>query len=166
MRHDFSSDARIQVFLVLFAFWMLLSHELELFNIVGGIASSLIVAAISHDLLATPVRGRSLRRAWRFVFYYVPWLLLEVLKAGIDVAYRVLHPRMQISPRIVRFEAPFEDDLPRTVLANSITLTPGTITIDVEGRVFTVHSLTEENAEELQKERSMQERVARIFREV
>lgn len=94
---------------------------------------------------------------------YIPWLLLEVLKAGIDVAYRVLHPRMPISPRIVRFEAPFEDDLPRTILANSITLTPGTITIDVEGRVFTVHSLTEENAEELTAGRDMQERVARIF---
>ena len=83
-----------------------------------------------------------------FVFSYY------TLKGGFDVAYRVLHPRMPINPGIVRVQSILETETGRTVLANSITLTPGTLTMEVtEDGVFYIHwlnvlSLDEEIAAE------------------
>ncbi|MDH7594263.1 MAG: Na+/H+ antiporter subunit E [Methanomicrobiales archaeon] len=157
-------EVRILTFSILLLFWMLLSHEVEFFNILGGVASAWLVTAISHDLLVPSLGKGALGKAGRFLLY-IPWLLMEILKAGLDVAYRVLHPSMPITPTVVKFEAPFEGDLPRTILANSITLTPGTITIEVDGKEFTVHSLAEEIAEEFVTGKSMQQKIARIFEE-
>jgi multicomponent Na+:H+ antiporter subunit E len=73
---------------------------------------------------------------------YVPYLLWEIAKANLSIAYVVLHPRLPIDPRMVRFEAAVFGDLSVTTLANSITLTPGTLTVDVAQRDFEVHALT------------------------
>lgn len=149
--------------LIMFCFWMLLSGHLDVFHILTGALSSLFVAHVSHDLLTggkAPV-GRMASRAARFL-RYLPWLFLEIAKANVDIAYRTLHPRMPIDPRIVRFNAPLKEDMWITALANSITLTPGTVTIDADGEGgFTVHALTEE-AEEALLSGDMQARVARI----
>jgi multicomponent Na+:H+ antiporter subunit E len=73
---------------------------------------------------------------------YLPYLLWEIAKANLSIAYVVLHPRLPIDPRMVRFEAAVFGDLSVTTLANSITLTPGTLTVDVSERDFQVHALT------------------------
>lgn len=149
--------------LAMFGFWLALSGHFDGFHLLGGVCSAIVVAFLSHDLLFPGETGGVLRKTWRFLLY-VPWLLLEILKAGIDVAYRVLHPSMPIKPAIVKFQAPFEGDMARTILSNSITLTPGTITIEVKGREFIVHSLSEEMSKDL-VEGTMQARIARIFEE-
>jgi multicomponent Na+:H+ antiporter subunit E len=77
---------------------------------------------------------------------YVPWLLWEVVKANIDVARIILSPSMPISPRIIRVKVLQKTDFGLALYANSITLTPGTITLDVRDGAFLVHALTTDTA--------------------
>ena len=77
---------------------------------------------------------------------YAPWLAWEVFKANLDVARRILSPGLPIDPRIIEVKAGQREDLGRVIYANSITLTPGTVSIDAEGDVITVHALTAEAA--------------------
>jgi multicomponent Na+:H+ antiporter subunit E len=80
---------------------------------------------------------------------YTPILLWEIAKANVALAYVVLHPRLPIDPRIVEFDAAVWGDMPVTTLANSITLTPGTLTIDVERQHFLVHALIPDAEDDL-----------------
>ncbi|KUG19006.1 MAG: Na+/H+ antiporter subunit E [Methanomicrobiaceae archaeon] len=152
------------VFAILFTFWVLLSGYFDAFHLTAGIICAGIVTILSHDLLMPDAGDRILRKTARFIGY-IPWLLLAILRGGLDVAYRVLHPAMPINPCIVTFETPLHGDLARTTLANSITLTPGTVTVDVEGGRFVVHVLAPEFAYGLTKEETMQKRVSAIFEE-
>lgn len=80
---------------------------------------------------------------------YIVLLIKEVIIANIAVAKIVLSPKLEISPEIVKFESRLKSEVLRVVLANSITLTPGTITIDMQGGLYTVHCLKKEFAREL-----------------
>jgi multicomponent Na+:H+ antiporter subunit E len=80
---------------------------------------------------------------------YVPYLLWEIAKANLAIAYVVLHPSLPIDPEMVEFDAAVWSALAVTTLANSITLTPGTLTVDVTQRHFTVHTLTPSSREDL-----------------
>ncbi|PKG33938.1 Na+/H+ antiporter subunit E [Methanoregula sp.] len=149
---------------ILFGFWILLSAHFDTFHLAAGAACAIIVALLSHDLLFTrPVRG-GFFTLLHFT-HYCGWLFIEIWLAGLDVAYRVLHPDLPIDPQVVTFDTPFTDDIVRTVFANSMTLTPGTITIDVSGSTYTVHALTSEAARDLTEGRSIEKRVHRIFPE-
>jgi multicomponent Na+:H+ antiporter subunit E len=130
------------VFGVSFLFYVLLG-SLSLFDVVTGA----ITAGIAALLLAPVAFGRqpSFRRlALQLVraTVYAPFLLWEITKANLSVAYVVLHPSLPIDPRMVELRAAVWGDTPVTTLANSITLTPGTLTVDVAQRSFTIHSLT------------------------
>ncbi|MDP3563415.1 MAG: Na+/H+ antiporter subunit E [Methanoregula sp.] len=149
-------------FCVLFAFWILLSGYLDAFHLIAGAVCSAIVTFLSYDFLITKQKRGGVFKLLHFSFY-CGWLFIEIFRAGFDVAYRVLHPHMPIDPQIVTFETPLTDDIARTVLANSITLTPGTITIDVNGGTYTVHALTSDTARDLTDDRTIEKRVARIF---
>ena len=78
---------------------------------------------------------------------YLPWFTLEVVKSSWTVTRLVLSPKMPISPRLVRVKASQKTDFGKAVYANSITLTPGTITLDVRGDILLVHAITAETAE-------------------
>ena len=78
---------------------------------------------------------------------YVPWLLWEIFKANVDVARRILDPKLPISPRLIKVKATQKRDLGRVIYANSITLTPGTVSVKMEDDEITVHALTREAAE-------------------
>ncbi len=78
---------------------------------------------------------------------YAPWLVWEVVKANIDVARRILTPSLPISPRMIKVKAGQQSDLGRVIYANSITLTPGTVSVDVEDDTILVHALTKEAAD-------------------
>ena len=77
---------------------------------------------------------------------YLPWLFVEIVKANLDVTARILNPRLPISPRMIRVKAGQRKDLGRVIYANSITLTPGTVSVDTIGDEIVVHALTEEAA--------------------
>lgn len=135
---------------IMFIFWILLSGEFSFLLILSAVVSSLLVAYISHDLLFGEVDLKSgIKKAFRFL-RYLPWLLWQILLANLDIVYRTLHPKMPVDPRIITFDAPLRSEAGIAILANSITLTPGTVTIaaDREGK-FIVHAISSEPAESL-----------------
>jgi len=124
-----------------FLFYQVLAGELLLFDIVTGAVSATIVAvSISRITLTRDPSIGTVKRVLRLLVY-APYLLYEIIKANVAVAAVILHPRMPIDPRMTRIRPAVWGALPVTTLANSITLTPGTLTVRVEGRSLTVHTL-------------------------
>ena len=99
---------------------------------------------------------------WRFL-QYTPWLLYQIVLANLHVVYLVLFPS-KIRPQIVRFKTTLTSDLSKVSLGNSITLTPGTITMDIDDGEFYVHALSDKVARDLLTG-EMERRVARVFLE-
>ncbi|HVR28190.1 MAG TPA: Na+/H+ antiporter subunit E [Thermoanaerobaculia bacterium] len=157
--------------LVLFVLWVLLSGKLDALHLGMGAVVAAAVAMATRSLLALPPAiGPGVTEpvtqaiAGRFVSF-VPWLILQIVISSLRVAWVVVHPRLPIDPRLVRLRAELPQPLARLTLATSITLTPGTVTLDVEGRDFLVHALTERSARGLAAgaEAPMVSRVRRIF---
>lgn len=149
---------------ILFIFWILLSGHFDLFHLTLGGLCAILVAYFFHDLLFVNVRVGDIRTiVWRFI-RYIPWLLGQILIANMHVAALVLRPKMPIHPRIITFKTKLETDISRVTLANSLTLTPGTITIDIREGEFYVHALSHLVADELYGG-EMEDRVAHIFME-
>jgi multicomponent Na+:H+ antiporter subunit E len=122
----------------LFAFWLLLSFTWQLDFVLAGLALALPVAWLTYE--KSPGLGRLLnpvRLLW--VILYVPYFLLYCIRANLYVAYRVLHPDVPIRPGIVKVRTALRSQLAKTFLANSITLTPGTLTVDIDGQDLYVH---------------------------
>ena len=92
--------------------------------------------------------GVPIEMGLRPFIFYAPWLFKEIVMANIDVAWRILDPRLPILPTLIRVTASQKGDLGRVIYANSITLTPGTVSIDMEGDQITVHALSYEGAVE------------------
>jgi len=126
-----------------FAFYLLVSGSLAVFELATGAISAAVVATLLWRVSLTgPTRPATLLARVARMGLYVPYLLWEIGKANLDIAYVVLHPSLPIDPKMVEFDAAVWSELPVTTLANSITLTPGTLTVDVTRRHFTVHTLT------------------------
>jgi multicomponent Na+:H+ antiporter subunit E len=156
---------------VLFGLWLLLSGRFEVQFIVLGLLSSILVVALTRNLMR-PVRtelfqpvptrvGWLLASVVRFA-WYLPYLGYQILRSNLEVAYLVLHPRLPISPRLVEFETPLKMEPAQVLLAQSITLTPGTITVDVRNGRFLVHSLYPRSAQGLTKG-AMPRKVGEVF---
>ena len=151
-------------FFILFGFWILLSGRFDAFHLTLGIICSLFVAYLSHDLLFFNVRLGDFRiRAKRFISAG-PWFLGQIFSANLHVAYLALSPRMPIDPQVIRFKTKLESDISFVALANSITLTPGTITVDIREGEFIVHALDKKVAEDLDTG-EMEDRIAHVLME-
>lgn len=144
----------IVLFIFMLAFWLLLTFSLEWQNIVVGAVAAMITTIIfgKHFVTSLYKLLQPQRYFWALVYLFIfTW---ELLKANFDVAYRVLHPAMPIKPGIVRVPMEVKSDIARTMLANSITMTPGTITVDIIGDNIYVHWIyvKSENPEEYTRE--------------
>ncbi len=149
---------------ILFVFWMLLSGQFDAFHLTLGVICCIIVAYLFHDLLFANVRVGDMRVVAARFIAYIPWLIQQIVLANIHVASVVLRPRMPIDPQILTFKTKLETDISTVTLANSITLTPGTITMDIKDGVFYVHALDQKVADDLNAG-DMEDRVAHIFME-
>lgn len=102
----------------------------------------------------------------RFIIY-ISHLALDIILAGIDVARRVMRPKILISPGIVEFDTPLSEDIQIALNANSITLTPGTITIDAQktanGSRFLVHCISQDAVESTVKDKGFVKRIQHCF---
>lgn len=154
----------------LFAIWVLLSGKFEIKFLLIGLFSSLVVSFICLPFLMikSPETGKSF-----FVFDinylklvpYCIWVVKEIFKSTIDVSREILKVHIDYEPRIVYFSMPFENPMANVVLANSIILTPGTITLDVmDGGIFEVHAINKSAAEDMLSG-SMPKKVAAVFGE-
>lgn len=130
------------------AFWIILSGMFDPFHFTLGLICCLLVAFFSHDLLFFGGDFPAWARGLVGIVGYLPILVWEIIKANIQVAYIVLHPRMMelIDPQVVRFRTTLTKRISKVALAQSITLTPGTITVDIQQDEFVVYALTGEAA--------------------
>ena len=155
--------------LVLFVVWIILSGKFDTFHLGVGLVTAQIVSRLTQRLVALPPRIGALDHApttgvvWVRVVLYIPWLAWQVILSSIHIATVVLHPRLPIAPRIFRISGGLPHTLARLTLANSITLTPGTVTVDVQDDKFVVHALTEASAESLTAKGAMPLRVGELF---
>lgn len=152
--------AKISTFLIMLSFWALLSGMFDAFHLTLGVFSCLLVAHFSHDLLFSGTRPGNWPRDLLGICLYLPWLFWQIVLADLQVAYLVLHPRMLdlIDPHLFRFTTTLKRPISRVTLAQSITLTPGTIAVSIQNDEFTVYALTRSAAESLPGD--MERRVA------
>ncbi len=137
--------------LLLWLFWVVLTSNWGWFNLVLGLTCAFFVSWGTNILLSDqkPEKEEPFLTLIRFIFYLLA-LVIEIIKANIDVAARVLSPSLPIEPHIVKYRPRLKEDLPRTVLANSITLTPGTLTVEIDDEgVYYIHCLAEKHAKDL-----------------
>jgi multicomponent Na+:H+ antiporter subunit E len=156
----------LTTFLVLYGFWIILSGRFDLFHLSLGIISCALVSFLSRDLLFSRKVGRNhLSQLLRFL-RYLPWLFYQIVLANLYVAYLALHPKstQKIDPHVIRFKTTLKADMAVTTFANSITLTPGTITLLVQEGFFYVHAISKKVADDLLTG-EMEDRVAQIYQE-
>jgi multicomponent Na+:H+ antiporter subunit E len=146
--------------LLLFAFWVLLSGFLTPFLLGAGAACSLAVTWFAHRMEVMDREGHPYHLTLAALTYW-PWLLREILKSALDVSYCILHPRLPVSPAVVHFVPRQRTAVGIATHANSITLTPGTLSVEVDYDSFTVHALTTAGGE-LVKDSEMDRRVERF----
>jgi len=153
-------------FLIMAFFWILFSGKFDFFHITLGIVSCLIIAAASKDLLFPTGIGPGLIICWLRFAGYVPWLLYQIFLSNLHVLYITFHPDMMelIDPKIVEFKSRLTSDIARTTFGNSITLTPGTITVHVSALGdFAVHCIDEKSSHALPGD--MEAKIAKVFNE-
>ena len=125
--------SRIVMFIIAFAIWCMLTWIPNWQSLLVGALAALIVAILTGDLFEGGLHKlKHPYRYWYVFAIYLPRFLWECLVANIDVAYRVLHPNLPINPGIVKVKTKLKSDVGLTFLANTITLTPGTMTVDVD----------------------------------
>ncbi|MEA3358767.1 MAG: Na+/H+ antiporter subunit E [Thermodesulfobacteriota bacterium] len=151
-------------FFLLFGFWILLSGRFDLFHLTLGALSCLLVSYMSYDLLFANVRIGDIRLMIKRFFAAGPWFLGQIFTANLHVAYLALSPKMPIDPAIIKFNTKLESDISWVALANSITLTPGTITIDIRDGEFFVHAIDKKVASDLDTG-EMEDKIAHVFME-
>ncbi|MGD2138840.1 MAG: Na+/H+ antiporter subunit E [Burkholderiales bacterium] len=136
----------VSSFLVLFAFWLLLSGHYTGFLVGAGAVCALGVVLFARRMDVVDREGHPVQLVPRALLFYWPWLIKEIFKSALQVAVIILHPRLPISPVLLRVRATQKTDVGRTTFANSITLTPGTISVDVGDDEILVHALTQDGA--------------------
>jgi len=121
----------ITLFILSLIFWFFLTFEFTLPNLIVGVVASIICALFFGRIFITNTYKllQPQRYFWFIIYLFVfTW---ECIKANFDVAYRVLHPAMPIRPGIVKVKTELKSDMAKMLLANSITMTPGTISVDI-----------------------------------
>ena len=129
----------LALFILTFLFWLLLTFDLSVANLVAGGAAALITSLLFAKYFLDSVYKFLQPHRYFWLLVYLVILIWECIKANIDVAYRVLHPAMPIKPGIVKVKLELQSDFARTILANSITMTPGTIAVDIIDDYLYVH---------------------------
>ena len=135
---------------VLFVFWLLLSGHYTPFLVAAGALTALAVAAFGRLLGYADREGHPIELTLAGLAYW-PWLVKEIAVAAVRVSWLILRPSLPISPRLIRIQTSQDGPVGVTIYANSITLTPGTITVRVDRphHAFLVHALTADAAQDL-----------------
>ena len=146
---------------LLFGLWMILSGKLDLFHLAMGLGAVLFVAWQESALVPLEGLEEPPLRPWR-VPPYLLWIFGQMVLSSLYVARLTLHPRRHLNPRLVEFQVSQPSLLGRVILANSITLTPGTLTVDLQGDRLTVHTLSPKTTQDVLAG-GMARRVGRLF---
>ncbi|MBN1788233.1 MAG: Na+/H+ antiporter subunit E [Sedimentisphaerales bacterium] len=127
---------RVVYFIVALVVWLVLTWPFgtadSLQVILAGVGAAIIVSVMFHEVMPTEYKFlfSPVRVFWAII--YIPVFFYYILIANFDVVYRALHPKLPIKPGIVKIKTSLKTDAARVALANSITLTPGTLTVDLK----------------------------------
>ena len=99
---------------------------------------------------------------WLNALSYIPWLLARIFMSGLHLSFLILNPRLPIAPKLFRYRTALKHEAGLVLLGNSITLTPGTLTADVNGNELLVHSMDDESAADVTSGR-LENKVSEIF---
>lgn len=162
----------VLTFCTMFIFWLLLSawtlylpDPYDFSKVARGVLAALVVTCLTYEMFVQK-RSEKVLFNLRRLLPYIIWEVYQIVLATIDVAYRVVGT-LPIDPRIIEFDTTLRSDMSLFTLATSITLTPGTVTIDIEperGR-YTVHAIETGPAESLTVDQGMQKYVGWVFSE-
>jgi multicomponent Na+:H+ antiporter subunit E len=141
---------KISLGITLFVTWLLWSGHYNPLILGFGVASCILVVYLSSRLGCIDREGHPIHLL-PSLLTYGPWLIWAIVKANIDVAGRILRPGLPISPNLIKVKASQKTDLGRVFYANSITLTPGTVSVDVDGDNILVHAISIEAAADVER---------------
>jgi len=154
---NYEPGEKIKSFIYLFILsiltWFALTSNLSLQEVTTGISASLIISLLlSSRYLELGLPPISLKK-FVFAIIYIVILFKEIILANFDVAYRVIHPKMPIKPGIVIIKTKLKSDIGKMILANSITLTPGTFVLDIIDDKILIHwiNVSTDNTDEATK---------------
>ncbi|MFC1499506.1 Na+/H+ antiporter subunit E [Candidatus Zixiibacteriota bacterium] len=150
----------IGLFVSLLILWLLSSGHYTALIISFGIFSCALVVFLAWKMEIIDSEGVPIHLLGRGLIYF-PWLIWQIILSNIDVTKRVLSPKVDVSPRLIEVKTSQKTDLGRVIYANSITLTPGTVSIMVHDDRILVHAIAEEVAIDLDKG-EMDRRVTRM----
>ncbi len=142
----------IGVTIILLIFWVAVSGSLQWPQLMVGLAAAIFVAFFNRKMLITAADRPPVRL--KIIFWLIGYffkLIIDIIKANFQVAWLVLHPKMPIEPNLVELEVDLDRAASRVLLGNSITLTPGTLTVLADEKKFLVHALTIQSGEALKK---------------
>jgi len=145
MKHTLSLSVALAVV------WLLLSGHYDPLLLILGALSVALVVWLGNRMSLVDREGHAIHLAPRIIFVYWPWLLWQIIKSNIDVVARILRPGKSISPTVVDVPVHQHSDVGRVTHANSITLTPGTISLRVDRDSIQVHAISREGAEDVAK---------------
>jgi len=136
--------------LVLFSFWILLSGHYTVITLTAAVLSTIAVVAMTARMKLLDREGHPTYLLWRVIGYH-PWLARQILGSAWDVSKLILDPKLPISPTLVEVRGTQKTAVGIATYANSITLTPGTLSARLRGNDILVHAITREGAKELEK---------------
>ena len=145
--------------LALFVIWLLLTESYRPAHMALGLVASFGVALVNTDA------GRSADVAvrWLQLLLFFPWLFGRILVSGLHISFLILHPKLPIAPVLVRYRTKLGHEPGIVLLGNSVTLTPGTVTVEAQSDELIVHALDDESLHDLHS-RNLERRVADVFR--
>lgn len=138
------------IFLMLTVFWLILTPIINAQSVLIGVSVSLLIVIYSRDLAFSEkeIPQLSLKNLMTVIRFFLR-LLVEIVKSNINVALIVLNPSLPLSPRFIKVPVKFNKDLVKVIYGNAVTMTPGTLTVDVSEDGFLIHALTKEAAESM-----------------
>ncbi|MBN2331824.1 MAG: Na(+)/H(+) antiporter subunit B [Deltaproteobacteria bacterium] len=149
-------------FVLLLLFWLLLSGHYDVFHISIGVFCCLLISHTSSELLFIHVGAEDTHLIVPRFLAYIPWHLHQIILSNIYVAQLVLSPKARLNPQIITYKTTLNNGLALVTFANSITLTPGTITVDLVDDLFHVHAIDDKVADDLNTG-EMEDRISNIF---
>ena len=154
-------NVMIMFFLLLF-FWLIIDAKINAETLILGSISAVIVQYLNRDILFTVKDGGPItfRFLWHFITL-VAVLIVEIVKSNISVAKIVLNPKMPIDPVFVKVPVRPKKDFNKVLYGNVVTLTPGTLTVDIVGDEYIIHALTQDAADGLNGS-ALEEHVLRL----
>jgi len=146
--------------LALFGVWLVLSGRYDLFHLIIGFMVACGVAWLNTGYSHSAFQ----QFPWVRSVLYVPWLFLRIVQSSLHLTKLILTRSLPIHPKLISYRSHLQHQGAIVLLANSVTLTPGTITVEVNGNHLLVHAIDEVAAEDLTSGR-MERKIAGVFQQ-